>query len=120
VIVTTKYGERIALTDHALDRYRQRVSRDAAPEEIARVVMARRSGASAPAWAFVKWAFNGLQDGFLIGPGWALVLRRPDERDANRNEIDFVATTCIAKPRMSKEQIRALREQAAEDREWAA
>lgn len=119
MIVQVKSGERVAVTKHAVQRYRQRVDRSARQKEIKAAIAEGVVRTRPPSWGTLRSAMEGESDGWLHARGWALVLRRPNDTDGNRDRIDFVAATCIAKHTRSKADRRQLREQAREDR-WAA
>lgn len=113
--MATRHGA-IVLTSHAIDRFRLRVEPDASEEAIALAVLEARLQFTTPPW--VAWgAGDGRAEAWLTGVGWAMPVRRRDERDWN--DGDFVAITCFARPRLSKADRRQLREQAEED-SWAA
>jgi hypothetical protein len=52
---------------------------------------------------------------WLVGTGWAAPLVEPGENDSNRDVIDWVMTTVIARPRRPKADVRAWREQCREE-----
>lgn len=110
----TRHGVLVATT-HAIDRYRDRVDRDASTAVMETAMDAARLQFTVPGW--VAWerdsAADGRADAWLVGPGWAMPLRRHGADD--RNVFDFAAITCFTRRRRSKADRRLAREQAAED-----
>lgn len=120
MIVSTRHGA-VVLTDHAIERYRQRIEPDASAHAIAAAVMAAELRLTTPGW--VAWdcmrSGDGRAAGWLVTPRWAMPLRRHDpERD--RNRFDLAAITCFARHRRSKADRRQMRVQAEEDRQVAS
>jgi hypothetical protein len=119
VIVETQAGL-VALTDHAVERYRERVNPRASIEDVARAlqdaVFVRRS--AVPAWVTTKTG-QAADDtaGAFVGPGFAFAAR--DAHLHRDRGVAFVAPTCLRKPRRPKAQVRAWREERRAE-EWAA
>lgn len=113
--VVTAHGV-VVVTAHALQRFRLRVRRGATCAEIADAVRGAELSLTIPGWLHTVGAPT---DAWLVGDGWTLPLRLPSEVDSNRDEIDYVATTCLIRRRLPKDVVRWRREQAAEDA-WAA
>ncbi len=121
MIVHTQHG-RVVVTDHALTRYVQRVDRRASPADLARSLMAAEL-AGQPSWVSLASEHLHRADGWFIGEGWAMPVRRSNATDRNPGDFDFVAVTCMSKRRRSKADVRAWRERRAEaedDFRWAS
>lgn len=120
MIVETQAGL-VALTDHAVERYRERVSARASIEDVAAAVQGARfvRRSALPAWVVTKTArlVAESSSGAFVTPGFAFAIRDADPR-RDRQNVDFVAVTCMLKPRRPKAEVRAWRERRAE--EWAA
>lgn len=118
-MVSTRYGV-IVLTDHAIDRYRQRIEPAASADAIAAAVRSAGLQFTTPGW--VAWDCLKSSDGraaaWLTTSRWACPLRGHDERD--RNRFDYAAITCFARRRRSKADRRQWRVQVEEDRSVAS
>jgi hypothetical protein len=112
-------GRSVAVTRHAVDRYRMRVDRRASVEDVLAVVASCSLEYREPGWVLRHAEHRA--DAWLVVPGRRAVfpLRFPQERTRVGPEPEFVAATCLTRPRLSKPDRRWLREQAEEDA-WAA
>lgn len=119
MIVETQAGL-VALTDHAVERYRERVNARASIEDVAAALQGARfvRRSALPAWVITKTAHaEPGTSGAFVAEGFAFAVRDSDpQRDKQR--VDFISPTCLLKPRRPKAEVRAWRERRAEG--WAA
>lgn len=115
MMMKTRHGL-IVPTTHAIKRYRDRVDPDASMAAIEQAADAARLQFTVPGW--VAWErpamAGGRAEAWLVGPGWAMPLRRHCPAE-DRNVFDFAAITCFARRQLPKADRRLAREQAAED-----
>lgn len=119
MIVETQAGL-VALTDHAVERYRERVDPQASIEAVVLALQGARfvRRAALPAWTVTKTG-HAADDtaGAFVAPGFAFAVRH-SHPDRDQQGVDFIAPTCLRKPRRPKAEVRAWRERRAEG--WAA
>jgi hypothetical protein len=102
-------GEVVAVTTHAIERFRRRLG--GSPVELAAAIRDRaRVQEDAPGWVN---SLNPEADLWLVTPGWACPLRRPREDDREYG-FDYLALTVLKRARPAKADVRAWREQARE------
>lgn len=111
-------GVSLALTTHAIERYRLRVDRRALRAEVLEAAASGVVERVKPGWVSDHAADA---PAWLVMPGGRVVfpLQPPHRKSAVGDVAEFVATTCLSKRRLSKPDVRWRREQAEEDA-WAA